>query len=104
MPQEDAAGGPLIRATELGELLATVRPPAVLDVRWRPGDSTGHARYLEGHLPGAVFVDLDRDLAVRPGDGSRGRHPLPDTADFEAAMRRAGVRDGGAVVVYDDAG
>ena len=51
--------------------------------------------------PGAVFVDLDRDLAAPPGPG--GRHPLPATEDFERAMRAAGVADGTLVVVYDDA-
>lgn len=57
--------------------------------------------YAEGHLPGAAFVDLERDLAAPPGE--RGRHPLPDVAVFEAAMRRCGVRDGHPVVVYDAA-
>jgi thiosulfate/3-mercaptopyruvate sulfurtransferase len=48
-------------------------------------------------------VDLDRELAGRPGEG-RGRHPLPEVGDFEAAMRRAGVNDGSVVVVYDAGG
>ena len=60
----------------------------------------GEREYAAGHIPGAVYLDLDRDLAAPPGDG--GRHPLPATADFEAAMRRAGVSDGRPVVVYDD--
>ena len=56
--------------------------------------------YETGHVPGAVFVDLDTELAAPPG-GEHGRHPLPDTADFEAAMRRAGVGQGSRVVCYD---
>ena len=66
----------------------------------RPGPP-GIAGYRAGHLPGAVFVDLDRDLAGAPGPG--GRHPLPEAAAFQLAMRKAGVSDGRDVVVYDDA-
>ena len=73
----------------------------MLDVRWRLGGPPGIDSYLSGHLPGAVYLDLDSQLAGAPGDG--GRHPLPDTGDFEAAMRGAGVSDGQPVVVYDDA-
>ncbi len=58
-------------------------------------------RYRAGHVPGAVYVDLDTQLAGPPGPG--GRHPLPAAADFEAAMRAAGVRADGDVVVYDEA-
>jgi thiosulfate/3-mercaptopyruvate sulfurtransferase len=74
---------------------------ALLDVRWRLGGPPGIEAYRRGHLPGAVFVDLDRDLAAPPGPG--GRHPLPDPAAFQDAMRRAGVRRSDVVVVYDDA-
>jgi thiosulfate/3-mercaptopyruvate sulfurtransferase len=75
----------------------------VLDVRYRLGDgSYGVTSYQAGHIPGAVFVDLDRDLAAPPGSGSGGRHPLPSAESFQAAMRAAGVRDGAPVVVYDD--
>ena len=70
-------------------------------MRWRLGGPPGRELYDAGHIPGAAFVDLDLDLAAPPGTG--GRHPLPATADFEQAMRRAGVRDGRPVVVYDDA-
>jgi thiosulfate/3-mercaptopyruvate sulfurtransferase len=60
-----------------------------------------HAAYLAGHVPGAVFVDLDAQLAGPPSD--RGRHPLPDAARFGAEMRAAGVRNERPVVVYDAA-
>ncbi len=92
---------PLISAADVAEALAGSEPPAVLDVRWRLGGPPGIDSYLSGHLPGAVYLDLDSQLAGAPGDG--GRHPLPDTGDFEAAMRGAGVSDGQPVVVYDDA-
>ncbi|MDX6336916.1 MAG: thiosulfate/3-mercaptopyruvate sulfurtransferase [Streptosporangiaceae bacterium] len=87
-------------AAALASALATGPAPVLLDIRWRLGGPPGVERYREGHLPGARFVDLDRDLAGPPGAG--GRHPRPDTAAFEAAMRRAGVSDDRPVVVYDE--
>ncbi|MER7403581.1 sulfurtransferase [Streptomyces sp. NPDC000070] len=97
----------IISASDLASDLTGANPPVLLDVRWQltapratgepPYD--GRAAYETGHLPGAVFVDLDRELASAPGEG--GRHPLPDLADFGAAMRRAGVSYGTPVVVYD---
>lgn len=71
----------------------------VLDVRWALGDSLGRERYLSGHLPGAVYVDLDTELAA-PASAA-GRHPLPELADLQAAARRWGVSAGDRVVVYD---
>jgi thiosulfate/3-mercaptopyruvate sulfurtransferase len=62
----------------------------------------GEAAWLEGHIPGAAFLDVDRDLADEPGE--RGRHPLPDPARFEAAARHAGIRSGSRVVAYDESG
>ncbi|MFF9394151.1 sulfurtransferase [Streptomyces griseoluteus] len=94
----------IITAAELARDLAGPTPPTLLDVRWQlsaPDAPAFDARaaYEAGHLPGAVFVDLDRELAAPPGP--RGRHPLPDLAEFGAAMRRAGVFAGTPVVVYD---
>jgi len=89
--------GPLISVAELRERLGSV---TLLDVRYRMGGPGGPAEYAAGHLPGAAYVDLDADLASPPGPG--GRHPLPEPADFEAAMRRAGVHADRPVVVYDD--
>jgi len=83
------------------ELAAALDEVTVLDVRWRLGGPPGAESYAEGHIPGAVFCDMDRDLAAPPGPG--GRHPLPEPADFEQAMRRLGVRGSRPVVVYDDA-
>ncbi|HEX8009126.1 MAG TPA: sulfurtransferase [Trebonia sp.] len=92
----------LIDVGDLARLLGGEQEmPALLDVRWRLGGPPGRESYLAGHLPGAVFVDLDRDLAAPPGPG--GRHPMPAPADFQAAMRRAGVSRRGTVVVYDEA-
>lgn len=72
----------------------------VIDVRWALGGPPGREDYDRGHIPGAVYVDLDTDLAGPPGTG--GRHPLPDPEVPIAALRRAGVSQGTAVVVYDD--
>jgi thiosulfate/3-mercaptopyruvate sulfurtransferase len=74
-------------------------PPTLLDVRWELGGPPGRELYLDGHIPGAVFVDLDTGLAGPPGAG--GRHPLPAVEEFGAAMRAAGVSGDRPVVVYD---
>jgi thiosulfate/3-mercaptopyruvate sulfurtransferase len=96
----DLAASPLVDVGSLARELAGAAPPVLLDVRWRLGGPPGIDGYRAGHLPGAVFADLDTDLAAPPGAG--GRHPLPATAGFEAAMRRLGVRAGHPVVAYDD--
>ncbi|QLH20393.1 sulfurtransferase [Streptomyces sp. Rer75] len=84
-------------------LLHGDQAPVVLDVRWRLGDPHGHEHYLAGHLPGAVYVDLDTELAAPPAPES-GRHPLPDPAALQRAARRWGLAPGRPVVVYDDNG
>lgn len=90
---------PLISVDEL----AAERPNVtLLDVRYRLGGPPGPAEFAAGHVPGAVYVDLDAELAAPPGPG--GRHPLPDPASFARAMRRAGVSKLRPVVVYDDWG
>jgi thiosulfate/3-mercaptopyruvate sulfurtransferase len=80
------------------------RRPALLDVRWDLVQGPRRDQYAQAHIPGAVFVDLDRALADDPGDRSHGRHPLPDPHTFRDAMRTAGVSDGRPVVVYDNSG
>ncbi|NYT96540.1 sulfurtransferase [Salinispora sp. H7-4] len=87
---------------EVDQLAAEMRgddPPTLLDVRWRLTGPPGRADYAAGHLPGAVFVDLDTELCGPPG--AAGRHPLPEPAALQAALRAAGVRAGHPVVVYD---
>ena len=90
----------LITPAELDDLLrgGAVR---VLDVRYRLDRPDGSADHLEGHVPGAVYVDMETELSQhgRPEDG---RHPLPSTESLQAAARRWGLRDGDPVVVYDD--
>jgi thiosulfate/3-mercaptopyruvate sulfurtransferase len=100
----------IISASELASELTGDNPPVLLDVRWQLSMASatgeppfdGRAAHAAGHLPGAVYVDLDRELAATPGTpGTAGRHPLPDPAVFGAAMRRAGVSARRPVVVYD---
>lgn len=101
-----AATDVLVTADELAALLAAPRAPGdvvVLDVRWRLGGPPGRGEYLTGHVPGAVHVDLDAELAAH-GLPTDGRHPLPAVADLQVAARRWGVRQGSTVVAYDDDG
>lgn len=107
LPQLAAAASPandvLIDALWLKRQLENTDPPALLDVRWKLGDSDGRRRYAEGHIPGAVYVDLDTELAA-PASEAAGRHPLPDVDALQSSARGWGLRHGQAVVVYDDNG
>ncbi|MGN6127384.1 MAG: sulfurtransferase, partial [Humibacter sp.] len=91
----------LITAHELADELASATPPRVLDVRWRLDRPDGRPEYLAAHIPGAVYVDLDHQLA-RHGDPRDGRHPLPAVEDLQTSARQWGLNDGDRVVVYDD--
>ncbi|MFG2590718.1 sulfurtransferase [Streptomyces sp. NPDC048438] len=90
---------PIITASEYLSESAGPRPPVLLDIRWQLGGPNGRDDYEAGHIPGAVFVDLDSELAGPAGSG--GRHPLPDPEAFGSVMRRAGVGEESPVVVYD---
>jgi thiosulfate/3-mercaptopyruvate sulfurtransferase len=93
----------LIDARSLHRELLGPNPPAVLDVRWKLGDPDGRAHYAERHIPTAVYVDLDTELAGPPSP-EQGRHPIPDLAALQRAAWRWGIRQGQRVVVYDDLG
>ena len=77
---------------------------AILDVRWSPtgGPTATRRAFEDGHIPGAGYVDVDRDLARAPFTGGPGRHPLPDPEDFAARMAAQGLDDEIYAVVYDD--
>ena len=98
----DVKRSALVDVAELRELLSAGATdcPLLLDVRWTLAGAD-RAAYLAGHLPGAVFCDLDTELAGPAGDG--GRHPLPDPDAMTATLRRLGVSPDRAVVVYDAA-
>ena len=91
--------GPLVDA---GWLREHINEPdvRVIDFRWYLQNRKGVDEYRRGHLPDAVFVDLD---AVTGKEGG-GRHPLPARAQFESQMRKAGVSSRSRVIIYDDAG
>lgn len=91
----------LISAAELARLIDAGAPLTILDVRWRLDEPDGRATYLQGHVPGAVYVSLEDELSDHSVTG-RGRHPLPSGRSVEAAARRWGVREGVLTVVYDD--
>ena len=110
---------PLVAAPDLVSELAAGPAgidgrPVVLDVRWRlvpppkgrkprrRPDPVGEPDFDAGHVPGAVFLDIDTDLAGPPGPA--GRHPLPDPDDLQTTLRRAGIGPTGSVVVHDGAG
>src|SRR5262245_60348901 len=94
---------PLISAGDLAKLRddPSVR---IVDCRWylgRPGD--GRRAYDAGHIPNAIHLDIDGDLAASP-DAGPGRHPLPDVGEFVRRLESAGIGDEHLVVAYDDVG
>jgi len=91
----------LITAAALAELLDSDAGVTVLDVRWALAEPDGRAAFEAGHIPGAVYVDLETELSDHSVPG-RGRHPLPSGDALEGALRRWGVDAGDTVVVYDD--
>lgn len=97
-----ANASPLVDVAWLADHLEDPRV-RVVDVRWYLSGKRGAEEYQRGHLPGAVFVDLDRELAASP-DAGPGRHPLPSAADFAQVLARIGVTRDSIVVAYDDAG
>jgi thiosulfate/3-mercaptopyruvate sulfurtransferase len=74
-----------------------------VDCRWQLGSpDRGRELYLEGHIPGASFLDVERDLSVaQPAGTVGGRHPLPSAEAFAEVARRAGIGEGVFVVAYD---
>lgn len=90
----------LIVAKELQEALGRPQTLAV-DCRFDLADpAAGRRSYEEGHVPGAVFLDLDEDLAG-PVTGTTGRHPLPDPQALAHKLGRLGISRSHEIVVYD---
>lgn len=110
-PPDGDLPSPVVGSEELAHWLAGERPPGwegaplvLVDVRWYLDGRDGHAAFTEGHLPGARWVDLERDLAGHGLPPTEGRHPLPNPPDFASAMAALGIGDGTLVVAYDDSG
>jgi len=91
---------PLVTGEWLAGHLGDVR---VVDTRWYLDGRSGLAAYQGGHIPGAVWLDIDADLSDPPST-AEGRHPLPSPERFAGALGRVGVAEGTVVVAYDDAG
>lgn len=91
---------PIVSVDELADF-----PDAVLaDVRWYLDGRDGYAEYDRGHLPGAIFVDLENELAAHDRPATEGRHPFPAPEAFAAAMGALGIGDDTLVIAYDDTG
>lgn len=91
---------PIVDRAQVRELSGVV----FADVRHYLDGRSGRAAYESGHLPGAVFVDVDAQLAAHGADPALGRHPLPEPDAFAAAMASLGIGDDDVVVAYDDQG
>lgn len=91
---------PVVDFAWLQEHRSTV---TLVDSRWYLDGSSGRAAYEQGHIPGAVFIDLDTWLSGSVG-AAAGRHPLPEPSVFAEGMSKSGIGDGATVVAYDDAG
>ncbi len=100
----------LITADALLNLIAQTQPPKIFDCSFDLARaSVGHQQYREGHLPGAIYADLDADLSdkrqqAEPPPASGGRHPLPHPERFASWLREVGVNQGQQIVVYDRQG
>lgn len=99
---DDPGYSPLVSASEL---LALLGDPdlRIIDARFELTDpAAGPAMYAAGHVPGAVYLDLDRDLAAPPG--AQGRHPLPDLYGLAEKLGASGIGRQHHIVVYDQVG
>ena len=94
--------GPIVDLADVAEA-ASGRAVVWCDVRWYLDGRDARAAYDAGHLPGAVFIDMDTDLASPPSPAA-GRHPLPTPEHFAAALGAHGIADDDFVVAYDDNG
>ena len=94
---------PVVDADSLAAL-APDREVVLADVRWYLDGRNGHTAFMDGHLPGARWVDLEAALCAHGLPATEGRHPLPAPDDFARAMGRLGIGDHTIVVAYDDTG
>lgn len=94
--------GPIVSAAWLLEH-ATHTDLRIVDVRWSLAGRPGRELYGVGHIPGAIFLDLDHDISAPRGSGP-GRHPIPDPGRLARVLSERGIGDEHAVVAYDDAG
>ena len=92
---------PLVSPEQLIAALAAGATPLIVDCSFDLADvGAGERAYAQGHLPGAIYAHLDRELCGAK-TGGNGRHPLPARADWAATLARLGVTPARAVVVYE---
>ena len=101
MTADAARRAVFVDADAVHKMLQQGRPPILLDIRFRHGQHDRRFAYLDGHIPGAIYVDLQHDLAGEPG-GTRGNRPLPTLEALQRGARAWGLRQDSEVVVYDD--
>jgi thiosulfate/3-mercaptopyruvate sulfurtransferase len=95
---------PLITANQLEELFNSGGNILLCDCRFDLADpSAGKKAYAEGHIPGAIYVNLDQDLSGKK-TGGNGRHPLPSPAAWASTKTRLGIDHNTLVVAYDKQG
>jgi thiosulfate/3-mercaptopyruvate sulfurtransferase len=101
----DERSNPACTPAQLASWLADETDrPLVIDVRWALGAPSSYPDYLAGHVPTAVWADLDADFADPPAADRRGgRHPLPDPGRLQHRLRRWGLHATDPVVAYDAA-
>lgn len=94
----------IISAQDLHDLIVAGAPVALFDCTFDlTAPEAGRETFAQGHIPGALYLDLDHDLSGKP-DGTNGRHPLPDRDAFAARLRALGLSAGQQVVAYDGNG
>jgi thiosulfate/3-mercaptopyruvate sulfurtransferase len=92
---------PLISPADLDECIRSDAGVVIVDCRFELSNpSAGRRMYAEGHIPGALYADLDQDLAG-PVTASSGRHPLPDRSLFVQKLGDWGIDQDTPVVIYD---
>ncbi|MBK9972871.1 MAG: sulfurtransferase [Acidimicrobiaceae bacterium] len=95
---------PVIAPVVSPEIVAALPHAVLADVRWYLDGRDGRDAFERAHVPGAVWVDLDRQLAAHDQPATEGRHPLPSPVEFAASMAELGIGDDTVVVAYDDTG
>ncbi len=95
---------PFVDANEVSKLQHSGKHVLLVDVRWYLDGRDGKAAFIAGHIPSAVWADLEHDLAAHGAPATEGRHPLPSPEHFAAAMERLGIGDNTTVIAYDDTG
>ncbi|MDP9045946.1 MAG: rhodanese-like domain-containing protein, partial [Pseudomonadota bacterium] len=98
------SSSPLISASSLLSALAADAPPVLIDTSFDLTDTgAGRAAWQQGHLPGSLYLHLERDLSGAR-TGRNGRHPLPARSDFAQTLGRCGITPARQVVAYDRQG